>query len=89
MGTDWRSQEPARVTVAGGPRGPIGYGRGPRALYRAILVKVITSSGVVSYATVAVSFHRCSSWFSGKLLTCPYMCNDRCSAFSIISTFST
>ena len=22
------------VTVAGGPRGPIGYGRGPRALYR-------------------------------------------------------
>ena len=26
---------------------------------------------------------------AGKLLTCPYMCNDRCLAFSRISSFST
>ena len=34
------------VTVAGGPRGPIGYGRGPRALHRAILVKNYYMPGV-------------------------------------------
>ena len=56
-------------------------------------------------ATDFVVFHKCSSWTRWRyarccddrcssrgglgLLTCPYMCNDRCSAFCKLSTFST
>ena len=57
------------VTVAGGPRGPIGYGRGPRALYRAILVKIITCLGRVAYVSMAVSPtlpSRCSCWAAAR-----------------------
>ena len=32
---------------------------------------------------------RCSSWCSGKLLTCPYMYNDRCRVHGGNSLFST
>ena len=47
------------------------------------------SGGHPCCATDFVVFHRCSSWCSGQLLTCPYVYNDRCAAFSRISLFST
>ena len=52
------------VTVAGCPRGPIGYGRGPRALYRGIMRSTYILVGLDTYVSNAVSAP-CSSCTCG------------------------